>query len=195
MSTLFFSFHFPFADHNSSSIIPHLLNTNHPPSISSITDLKTRPKASRRVHSVSINSLASYSTWYRCLFALVDRALKKARQSYVNPFSYISTLVKTSKLSPATLFQQLPWARAPGQTFDRSPLGSQHTLTLGGIPLLALSQNGSFASFISLYHKLTLQGSLQAKTCPICAAASVHYRRLRGKIGLDLRVRCRSSCF
>lgn len=150
MSTLFFFLSISVCRPHPSSIIPRLPNTNHPPSISSITGLKTRPKVSRRVHIVSIKSLASYSTWCRCLFALVDGALEKARQSSVT--LYLSQNIKNCLAQ--TYSNDCLGLCAPGQTFDISPLGSQHTLTRGEIPLLALPQNGSFVSFIPLYHKL-----------------------------------------
>ena len=52
---------------------------------------------SRRVHLVSVNPLASYSTWFACFFALFYWAATKPPSVFSNSFSNISFLAKTSK--------------------------------------------------------------------------------------------------
>lgn len=172
------SFFTSFADHISSSSFNIFSTTNLPPSTPSNTGLKTRPKASRRVHIVSINFLASYSTWCRSLFALVNRVLEKAHQSFATLLKHFY-FSQNIKLCPAQPYStNCLGLRALGQTNDISSLGPTHTLTRGEAPLLDLPQNGRFAYLIPLGHKLTSQGSLQAETRPICCAASIHYGRL-----------------
>lgn len=169
-------------------IIQPLPNHQPPPSTPSKTPLKTRPKVSRRVHLVPVNSLASYSPCFPCLFALVDRALGKPiclPQPLLNHFNLLQNL-KTCLALPYSDHCFGP--SAPGQTFDISPLGPQHSWTRGAVSLPPILQNGRFTSSLPLLHKLSLQGSFQAKARSICCSASIHYRWLRGRVSLDVGV-------
>ena len=94
---LFFSL--PFADHYPSFNIQ--LNSQPPTLPSSTTSPTPFQKhvrnPSRRVHLVSVNPLASYSTWFACFFALFYWAATKPPSVFSNSFSNISLLAKTSK--------------------------------------------------------------------------------------------------